>query len=62
MAKESKSIPFRIFIKDTNMSETYAWEDLTENRKEEYRRHMSENLSHRMSDYYSSHIEQFERL
>ena len=62
MAKESKSIPFRIFVKDTVNGETYAWEDLTEKEREKYRQRMSENLSRRMSDYYSNHLDQFERL
>ncbi len=62
MAKEAKSIPFRIFMKDNYTGETYAWEDLTEEQREKYRQQMSENLSRRMSDYYSNHLDQFERL
>lgn len=62
MAKASKSIPFRIFMKDNNTGETYAWESLSEEQKAHYIEQMSENGSRIMSDYYSSHIEQFERL
>jgi hypothetical protein len=47
---------------DTDKGETFSWEDLTEEQKEEYRRKMNENLSKRMSIYYGEHIEQFERL
>ena len=58
----SKTIPFRIFIKDTATDETRLWGELTEEEKEEYRQRMAENLSRRMSDYYSAHLDEFERL
>ncbi|MBQ3045165.1 MAG: hypothetical protein IJD49_04360 [Clostridia bacterium] len=62
MAKKSTSIPFRIFMKDNYTGETYAWESLSEEQKARYIEQMGKNAGCRMSDYYSSHIEQFERL
>lgn len=57
-----KPLSFKIFIKDTEKGETYAWDDLTEEQKEYYRQKMKENLSRRMSDYYSHHLDEFEKL
>lgn len=62
MAKASKSIPFRIFMKDNDTGEIYEWESLSEEQKANYINQMGKNAGCRMSDYYSSHIEQFERL
>lgn len=62
MARTAKSLTFRIFMIDTDKGETYSWDKLTEEQKEEYRRKMNENLSKRMSIYYSEHPEEYERL
>lgn len=59
---KNKTIPFRIFIKDTATDETRLWDDLTDKEKEGYKKRMSENLSQRMSDYYSAHLDEYERL
>ena len=58
----AKAIPFRIFVKDTSTGETHKWDDLTEEQRENYKKRMSENASRVMSQYYSEHLEQFERL
>lgn len=58
----AKKIPVRIFIKDTDTNEIRNWDDLSEKEKDSFRARMSENLSYRMSQYYSENIEQFERL
>ena len=62
MAKKEKTIPFRIFIKDTSTGENFNWDDLTENKEAEFKNRMSLNLSDRMSRYYSEHPEQYENL
>ncbi len=62
MAKKDETIPYRIFIKDTSTDETFNWDDLTEDMEAEFKNRMSENLSRRMSQYYSEHPEQYERL
>ena len=61
MAKEKK-IPFRIFIKDTVTGTTHQWESLPEESRKQYVSRMGENAGKVMSEYYSSHIEEFERL
>ena len=62
MARTAKPLTFRMFMIDTEKGETYRWDELTEEQKEEYRRRMNENLGKRMSIYYGEHIDQFERL
>lgn len=62
MAKKEKTIPFRIFVKDTSTNETFNWDDLTEDKEAEFKARMSLNLSDRMSRYYSEHPEQYEKL
>lgn len=62
MARKSNPITFRIFMIDTEKGETYRWDDLTEEQKEMYRKRMCDNLSRRMSIYYSEHLDEFERL
>jgi hypothetical protein len=62
MAKREKTIPFRIFIKDTATGETSKWDELIEEQKNGYKARMSENLSKRMSQYYSENLNEFERL
>ena len=58
----NETIPFRIFIKDTATDETRLWDDLTDKEKEEYKKRMSANLSQRLSDFYSAHLDYYERL
>lgn len=58
----NKTIPFRIFIKDTATDETRLWDDLTDKEKQEYKKRMSANLSQRLSDFYSAHLDYYERL
>jgi hypothetical protein len=58
----NKTIPFRIFIKDTATDDTRLWGELTEEEKEGYKKRMSKNLGQRMSDYYSAHPDEYERL
>lgn len=58
----NKTIPFRIFIKDTATDETRLWSEMTDEEKEGYKKRMSENASRVMSIYYSEHPEQYERL
>lgn len=58
----AKTIPVRIFIKNTDTDEIRSWDDLSDKEKDSFRTRMSENLSDRMSQYYSENIEQFERL
>lgn len=62
MAKREKTIPFRIFIKDTATGEQFKWDELTEEQKNGYKARMSENLSKRMSQYYSENLNEFEGL
>lgn len=62
MAKREEKIPFRIFINDTKANKTYEWDSLTESQTQGFISRMSENLGLRMSDYYTSNPEQFERL
>ena len=62
MAKKEKTIPFRIFIKDTATGELFKWDELTEEQKNGYKARMSENLSKRMSQYYSENFNEFEGL
>lgn len=62
MAKREKTIPFRIFIKDTATGETFRWDELSETEKNGFKARMSENLSKGMSRYYSEHLDEYERL
>lgn len=62
MAKREKTIPFRIFIKDTATGETFNWDGLSETEKNGFKARMSENLSKGMSRYYSEHLDEYERL
>lgn len=62
MAKKEKTIPFRIFIKDTATGETFKWDELSETEKDGFKARMSENLSKGMSRYYSEHLDEYERL
>lgn len=62
MAKRNDTIPFRIFIKDTATGETFNWDGLSEAQRDSYRARMSDNLSRRMSDYYSAHPDEYEKL
>lgn len=61
MAKE-KTIPFRIFIKDTATGETFKWVELSETEKDGYKARMSQNLSRNMSRYFSENPAEYERL
>lgn len=58
----NKPLTVRIFIKDTSTDELFRWDDLTETEKNNYRQRMADNSSRMLSDYYSAHPEQFERL
>lgn len=62
MAKREKTIPFRIFIKDTATGETFKWDELSEEQRIGYKARMNENLSKGMSRYYSEHLDEYERL
>lgn len=62
MAKREKTIPFRIFVKDTSTGETFKWDELSETEKNGFKARMSENLSNRMSQFYSEHPDLYERL
>lgn len=62
MAKRNDTIPFRIFIKDTETGETFKWDGLSEAQRDSYRARMSKNLNRRMSDYYSAHPDEYEKL
>lgn len=62
MAKREKTIPFRIFVKDTATGETFNWDGLSEAQKDGFKARMSENLSKGMSRYYSEHLDEYERL
>ena len=62
MAKREKTIPFRIFVKDTATGETFKWDELSETEKNGFKARMSENLSKGMSRYYSEHLDEYERL
>jgi hypothetical protein len=62
MAKKEKTIPFRIFIKDTATGETFKWDELSEEQRNGYKARMSENLSKNMSRYYSENPMEYERL
>ena len=62
MAKREKTIPFRIFIKDTATGETHKWNELSETKKNGYKARMSENLSKNMSRYYSENPAEYERM
>jgi hypothetical protein len=62
MAKREKTIPFHIFVKDTATGETFNWDELSETEKNGYKARMSENLSNRMSQFYSEHPDLYERL
>ena len=61
MAKK-KTIPFRIFIKDTATGETFKWDELSEKEKDGYMARMSQNLSKNMSGYFSENPAEYERL
>ena len=41
---------------------TVPFEDLTEEQRRRFRENAAEQLSQRMSDYYTQHPEEFERL
>lgn len=62
MAKKEKTIPFRIFIKDTATGETFKWDELSETEKDGYKARMSQNLSKNMSRYFSENPAEYERL
>lgn len=62
MAKREKTIPFRIFIKDTATGETFKWDELSETEKDGYKARMSQNLSRNMSRYFSENPAEYERL
>lgn len=62
MAKREKTIPFRIFIKDTATGETFKWDELSEKEKDGYKARMSQNLSKNMSRYFSENPAEYERL
>lgn len=62
MAKKEKTIPFRIFVKDTATGETFKWDELSDTEKDGYKSRMSENLSKNMSRYYSENPAEYERL
>lgn len=62
MAKREKTIPFRIFIKDTATGEQFKWDELSEEQRNGFKARMSENLTNRMSQFYSDHPDLFERL
>ena len=62
MAKREKTIPFRIFIKDTATGETFKWDELSEEQRNGFKARMSENLSRNMSRYYSENPAEYERL
>ena len=62
MAKREKTIPFRIFIKDTATGETFKWDGLSETEKDGFKACMSENLSRNMSRYYSENPDEYEKL
>lgn len=62
MAKREKTIPFRIFVKDTATGEQFKWDELSEEQRNGFKARMSDNLTNRMSQYYSEHPDQFEKL
>jgi hypothetical protein len=62
MAKKEKTIPFRIFVKDTATGETFKWDELSETEKDGFKARMSQNLSKGMSRYFSEHPDEYERL
>lgn len=62
MAKKEKKIPFRIFVIDGETGEKHNWADLSEEQLAHYEQKMAENSSRIMSNYYSGHLDQFERL
>lgn len=62
MAKREKTIPFRIFIKDTATGEQFKWDELSEEQRNGYKARMNENLSKGMSRYFSEHPDEYERL
>lgn len=62
MAKREKTIPFRIFVKDTATGEQFKWDELSEEQRNGFKARMSENLTNRMSRFYSEHPDLFERL
>lgn len=62
MAKREKTIPFRIFVKDTATGETFNWDGLSETEKNGFKACMSENLSRNMSRYYSENPDEYEKL
>ena len=62
MAKREKTIPFRIFVKDTATGEQFKWDELSEEQRNGFKARMSENLTNRMSQFYSEHPDLFERL
>ncbi len=62
MAKREKTIPFRIFVKDTATGEQFKWDELSEEQRNGFKARMSENLSNRMSQFYSEHPDLYERL
>jgi hypothetical protein len=62
MAKKEKTIPFRIFIKDTATGEQFKWDDLSDTEKVGYKARMSENMNKNMSRYYSENPMEYERL
>jgi hypothetical protein len=62
MAKKEKTIPFRIFVKDTATGEQFKWDELSETEKDGYKARMSQNLSENMSRYFSENLAEYERL
>ncbi len=60
MAKKELTFSCKVIFKDENR--VVDWEDLTEEEKENCRKTWSERLSQTVSDYYSNHLDQFERL
>jgi hypothetical protein len=58
----AKTIPVRIFIKDTDTNEIRNWDDLSEKEKDSFQERMSQNLSKGMSRYFSENPDEYERL
>lgn len=55
-------LTYRISVKDTATGETFRWDELSEKEKDSIRYRMSQNLSGRMSQYFTEHPEEYERL
>ncbi len=61
MARASGQLTYRFSVK-TEDGSIIPWDSMTEERKAECRNIMLDNLSRHMSDYYSAHPDEYEKL